>query len=428
MTNPFDLALDAVIPPPKPAAKASTGPAAAKTEEPVSEERAEALAKFQARVDSVVDGIYFGLPAEVYHAIPRLSASGLQKLCVSPATFWRGSWLDPDRPEPDEDSTKAQVLGKAYHTARLEPELFDVLYVRQPTKADFPKGTLFTATDMSKALEELGLKKSGSVAEQAERLVEAGYDGPIWHVAMAEWEEQRNGRTPIPAEYFDQITTDMERIHGNGDIAPLLTGGEPEVSIFWTDEHGLQMKCRVDYLTFNWWVDFKTFDNSRGKELAQAIFDAFRYNRYYVQGVTYRDGVEAIRTGGLQIQGDATDDQRKLVAQIQTKPGELECWYVFQEKGGVPNLLAYEFPFFDVPVTSRLNEIGASDEALAAGREGVRRSTLLHGKARTEIKRAKEQFYLYAQAYDPGKPWFPLQARGRFEDYEFNSFWLEGRA
>src|SRR5690606_73558 len=97
-------------------------------------------AAFEARDEGIVDGIYFDLPADVYHAVPRLSSSGVQKLCVSPATFWRGSWLDPDRPDPDEDATKAQILGRAYHTARLEPHLFEQLYVRELDKAEAPDG------------------------------------------------------------------------------------------------------------------------------------------------------------------------------------------------------------------------------------------------------------------------------------------------
>lgn len=436
--NPFDAAFDAVVPPPptreqiQAAGSATTYAkrAAVEAETPDTDEaRTEALAALQAMVDAIVDGIYFGLPAEVYHAVPRLSASGLQKLCISPATFWKGSWLDPERAELDEDSTKAQVLGKAYHTARLEPEMFDDLYVRQLDKADFPKNTLFTGTDMGKALELLGEKKTGSVGEQAERLVAAGYTGPIWQVALAEWEAERKGRVAINGVYYDQIVADMERIRGNGDIAELLSDGQAEVSIFWTDDHGLLMKSRVDYLTAAHWADFKTFDNSRGKELTQALVDAVRFNRYHVQAVTYRDAVEAIRTGGLQIVGDATDAQRTLVAAIQIKPDELACWYVFQEKGGVPNLLAREFPFFSAPLGRELeaSAMAVDEEHRANAIATQTRRTQLHSRAAWEVEHAKRAFHLYAQVYEPGRPWFPIEARGRFDDIEFNTFWLEGR-
>lgn len=395
-----------------------------------SDDEADAIRQaFEARVAGIVDGIYFGLPADVYHAVPRLSSSGIQKMCVSPATFWRGSWLDPDRPAPDEDETIWQILGRAYHTARLEPHLFEATYVRELDKADMPKGTLFTATDMGKKLEEFGLKKSGSVGEQAERLADSGFPTTqLWHIAKAEWEEARQGRSPLPAKHYDQMITDRDRISANSQIAPLLQGGEAEVSIFWTDEHGVQMKSRLDYLTRDWWADFKTFDNSRGKNLNQALVDAVRYNRYYIQAPVYREAIEQVRMNGLQIIEAQTDDQQALIAALQMKPGELRCWYIFQEKGGIPNLLAREFPFYSVPYT-RLFEADAfaKDEARkAAVLEAQKSRTTLFVKGAGEVLQAKKMFVLYSQVYSPGEPWFPIEAVGAFSDEDFHPYWLEG--
>lgn len=395
------------------------------------DEAAARLAALIAMVEGIVDGIYFDLPEAVYHAVPRISASGLQKLCVSPATFWRGSWLDPEAPELDEEQTKAQMLGKAYHCARLEPERFHQTYCRKPEKEDFAGQKLLTSDVAVKAaLKELGATQTignESLVERAQRLVDEGETRPIWTLIMDAHEQERAGRIALEGRYFDQIVTDMERIRGQGEIAELLTGGQPEVSVFWTDQHGLKCKCRFDYLAPGWWDEFKTFDNSRGKVLEQALADAVRYNRYYVQAVHYRDGAEAVRTEGLQIIGDATDEQRALIAAIQIRPQELECHFIFQEKGGVPNLLAREFPFYDVPLTTRLHDAGATDEQIATAHEANRSRTGLHARGAIEVLHAKDQFVLYSNAYDPGTPWFPLEARGRFSDLDFNSNWLEGK-
>jgi hypothetical protein len=388
--------------------------------------RAAALEELQAQVDAIMDGIYFGLPEAIYHAVPRLSASGLQKLAVSPGTFWRGSWLDPHRPELDEDQTKAQQLGKAYHCARLEPERFERLYCRQLEKADMPKGTLFTGTDMGKALEDRGLKKSGSVGEQAQRLADDGYPNPIWHIELAAWEEANAFRLPIPGKFWDDIVSDMDRLRKNREIAELLENGVAEVSIFWTDRHGIKMKARADFLTVAHWVDFKTFDNSRGKVLEQCIADAFQYNRYHIQAVTYRDAVEAIRVGGLQIQGDANDEQRSLVAAIQMRPGELACWYIFQEKGGVPNLMAWEFPFWDVPLSVQAQHAGASEEGIAAVDSATRKRTGIHRRAAMDIDKAKRDFHTYSNVYEPGEPWQLIDAKGKLSDLMFRQGWLDG--
>ncbi|MEJ7831274.1 MAG: PD-(D/E)XK nuclease-like domain-containing protein [Nocardioides sp.] len=388
---------------------------------------AQLRAAFMARVEGIVDGIYFGLPADVYHAVPRLSSSGLQKLCVSPGTFWRGSWLDPDRPDLDDEETIWQLLGRAYHTARLEPHLFEATYVRELDKKDAPKGTLFTATDMGKKLEDFGLKKAGSVLEQAERLADSGFpSSQLWPLIKAEWDEARGTRTPLPAKHFDQMLADRDRISLNSQIAPLLSGGEAEVSIFWTDQHGLKMKCRCDYLTRDWWSDFKTFDNSRGKHLKQALADAVRYNRYYIQAPVYREGIEAIRTGGLQIIEADTDDQRALIAAIQIKPDELACWYIFQEKGGIPNLLAYQFSFYSVPYTTVLNGAGATAERQAVAVAATSQRTDLFRKGEFEVLNAKKLFVLYSEVYQPGEPWFPIDAIGAFTDDDFHPYWLAG--
>ena len=392
---------------------------------PTRQSRDEVLAEAMARVEAIVDGVYFDLPDEIYHAVPRLSASGLQKLCVSPATFWRGSHLDPDRPPLDEEQTEAQLLGKAYHKARLEPDLFESTYVRKLDKTEFPNA-LFTADQMKAVCEDIGLSKTGTKDVLADRLVDHGYtERPIWTVMERQWEEARNGRIALDAKHFDQMMRDMENVRENGEVAELLVGGFAEVSIFYTDQHGIKMKSRVDYLALTHWADFKTFENSRAKELDQCLADAMRYNRYYVQAVAYRDAIEAVRVGGLDIIGDATDAQREFIAKLRLNPNELDCHYIFQEKKGVPNLLAYEFPFYMVPYSTILNEIGAPEDRVARMRELTRNRTRLFMKGAHEIVEAKKQFVLYSQVYPAGTPWFPLKSRRRFDDEQFHPYWLE---
>jgi hypothetical protein len=399
-------------------------------------ERLEArIAEVMDRAAAIVDGVYFALPEDVYHAVPRISASGLQRLCVSPATFWADSWLNPEKliAEPDEGATPAQVLGKAYHCARLEPERFEVAYCRKPDKKlDYGgRGLLTSDTAVKAKLKEMGEQQTvtgESNVERALRLLDAGHDGPIWSLIEHEFEEERGDRIGLPAKYYDQIVADMEGIREQGEIAELMTGGAAEVSIFWTDRHGIKCKCRCDYLTAEWWTDLKTFANPNGKVLEQALADTVRYNRYHVQATHYRDGVEALRSEGLDIVGEATEAQRELVAKIRIRPDELACWFVFQEKGGVPNLLAREFPFYEVPLQTRLNNAGATEEQKAEAEAATRRRSGLFARGTMDVLHAKDQFVLYSNAYDAGTPWFPLNARQRFSDLEFNQYWLEGKA
>jgi len=376
------------------------------------------------RAAAIVDGIYFDLPAEVYHAVPRLSASALQKLLVSAGTFWRGSWLDPDRPEPDEDSTKAQILGRAYHTARLEPHLFESSYVRALDKAEFPSDTLFTGTEMGAELAAMGLVKSGSVGEQADRLAAAGCAKPLWHIALRQWEEERGDRIPIPANFYDDIVRDMERIRSVPDVAELLQGGAAEVSIFWTDERGMRLKARLDYLKATGWSDLKTFDNSRGKELEQTLVDFFRFNRCHVQAAQYRDAVDAIRSRSITvIEGSA--EQRAMIDALVSLREEPACWYIFVEKNGVPNVLARRCEFDEVPLNVRAQHAGAGAEGIARVEALTRQPQLWFTKAQREVSKAKRRFRTYSEVYQPGEAWLPFQPLGAFNDMSFNAYWLD---
>lgn len=82
-------------------------------EQASAEVRREELADL---IASIADGVYFDLPEDVYHAVPALGSSSLGEIIISPATFWCGSWLDPDRPELDADETAAQKIeiGRAH--------------------------------------------------------------------------------------------------------------------------------------------------------------------------------------------------------------------------------------------------------------------------------------------------------------------------
>lgn len=389
-------------------------------------------------VGMIEDGIYFALPMEVYRNVPRLGAGSLVDLNKSPGDFWAGSWLDPDRKEEkDEEQKKWQIVGSAYHCARLEPDEFEKRYCRKPCKADFAEqaaahGACWNGTEVGEQLAELGetKKRAGeAVGDQALRLEGTGYAGVIWPLVDSRFQAQLGDRTPLDADVWDEIARDMERLRSCRAIASKFTdAGASEVSVFWVDENNIARKARFDRLEFDHWLDFKTFANSQGKRLEQAINDAIRFNRYYITAASYYDAAEAVRTAGLQIRGVATEAERDLIARIQIKPEHLDCWFIFQQKSGVPNLLARRFRFFDVPQSIEDSwDTGASDEAKARGHEATRRPTQIYQKGRTEIDYAKRLFALYSEVYQPGEPWAPIDQEGDVSDLDFNPNWLEGR-
>jgi hypothetical protein len=385
------------------------------------------------------NGIYFGLDFEEYRSIERLSKSGIKQLLISPADYWADSYLNPSpkRLTPQQQKTRemAKLLGQAYHCARLEPDQFHDRYVREISHADFAniEGFLVTGTDMGSQLEGMGEKKSGSVAEQAERLRLAGYAGPIWQIELAAWEANRGGRIALPAEAFDQIEIDMLRIAAVPSVHATLSDGFAEVSILYDcPDTGLPMKARLDWLRADGWVEFKSFANPNGKQLEQCLMDAIKYNRYYIDVAAYHEAVETIRTGENAIcRGEFTAAHAVMIDDISQSPVPLPHRLIFQQKGGVPNVLSREIRLFESPyrAVEELRADNATDDRIAKAEkfagELTPRPTMLMMKARAEIKRAKRAFIGYNEIYERGQPWQPFEPHREVSDLDFSPYFLE---
>lgn len=375
------------------------------------------------------DGIYFDLPAEEYHALPRLSASGICNMLISPATYWADSWMNPDRlKKEDEEQTKAQILGTAYHVARLEPARFATAYVRDLDPADYPNA-LMNGTAIGDALGAIGetKKKAGEdVLSQALRLRSAGYGGPIWTLMRDDFDRQHADKTALKAQFYDEIVRDIERIKAQPDIQKHLEGGASEVSVLWTCKRtGVSMKARLDYLQFNAFTDFKTFDNYNGKNLDQFIADTFRFNRYYIQAAHYHDATEQIRDGdGLRVHG--SHEQFALVEAIRKQKTPLDAWYIFQEKRGIPNLLARKIRLYTKPAAGHdVNDAGTPGELSEKVAAMTIRRSALHIKARAEIDHATNLFKFYRDEIGEARPWPPLNPTDELNDDSFPLSWLE---
>jgi hypothetical protein len=388
------------------------------------------------------NGIYFGIPFEEYEKIERLSKTRIKQLLVSPADFWADSWLNPKplklTPEQERRKHMARVLGNAYHCARLEPGEFHDRYCRELTQADFVNapGFITTGAAMGAELEKLGEKKSGSVAEQAERLLAAGYEGTIWQIELAKYEAQRGDRIALTAETFDQIVIDMERMQAVAEVHETLSNGEPEASILYDcPETGLPMKARLDWLRGDGWAEFKSFANPQSKALEKCLLDAIIFNRYYIDVACYHEAVEAVRLGGLTVQGEPPIGYaREIVEQIKASPSPLSHKIIFQQKGGVPNVLSRDLQLFEDHggVARHLEEIGATEDriekAKAFAEASTPQPTQLMRKAIADIRNAKRLFVGYSEIYERGQPWQPFEPHASYSDIDFHPNFLESRA
>lgn len=377
-------------------------------------------------VEQLVDGIYFGLPQEVYHAQHRLSASGCCNMLISPGDFWADSWMNPDRKEAP---TEALISGTAYHMARLEPDRFKATYLPGINPADLAEDVLTTYDQIKAALKERGeaMTKSGEkVLDAARRLRSVGYGGQIMHIMQADLEAiaEAEEKTILPWELYHQISVDMARLHENTEISPYLTDGQAEVSVLWTDKHGTAWKARLDYLRVNTVTDVKTFVNSMGKNLEKCIADGIAYNRYYIQGALYWRAAEEIRKGELPVKKMQNQAQKDLISAIRASEDIFEYWWVFQQKGGVPNVLARRYR-----QTREIHPHYLAQAPDEKGRELLRKKiknpTKLWEKGQLELDSCAMVFRRYAEAFGTA-PWGPEIPVSDTDDEAFAPYFLEG--
>ena len=185
--------------------------------------------------------IIANLPNSHYHASPAISKSGLDKIAQSPAHYAHAR-NNPYEPTP------AMVFGSAFHDYILLPDVFQAAYTALPE--DFN-----------------GRTKDGQAYLKA---------------------AQAAGQIILKAEWLEDIKTMATAIAAHPKASALLTGGQPEVSIFWEDQDtGQDCRCRPDYIhPSGIIVDLKSTLDASPAEFAKSCANY----RYHVQDAFYSEG------------------------------------------------------------------------------------------------------------------------------------------
>ena len=354
-------------------------------------------------------GIYFGLPESDYHADPAFSASGAKNMLISPLTYWINSPLNPDHKEEDTE-TDSKIAGKAFHTRILEGQaVFDQRYAIKPDPDDYPEA-IAGGDALRKLCESYDLKKSGSIAEMCERILEVDPIVELWPVIIAEFEASAEGRIILKSRLANEIKRHARIVEMHEDAKKAFVGGFPEVSIFWIDtETGIRMKARVDYLKVRAAVDLKTFANQMSVPLEIAVGRAVANYRYHIQGVVYCEAVERAKEmyraqGAASVFGESPE-KAWLDAFAEPKPHAFV--FVFLESGNVPNAVVREFR-----QTETYAQMGAStNNYWSAGFSGYRL--------------ALDQYKRCTDHYEPGLPWVDPQPMRPFVDEDFPIYMME---
>lgn len=238
-------------------------------------------------------GVYAEIPEHEYHRDEAFSASKARNLVVGPAYFWSRTPWNPDY-AGDDDSTAAQIEGKAYHKRILEgPEAFARAFANPPSKADHPNA-IDGGTALKAACEALGLKKSGTIPELVARLKDSGeFKGEFWVDVLARWEADNKDKTRLPADTQAQVMLAARICEAHPAVGRIWESGRPEVSVFWINREGVPMRCRID-----WWrpgeiTELKTLANQMREPFNIRCTRTVVGEFYHVQACIEREAAEA---------------------------------------------------------------------------------------------------------------------------------------
>lgn len=205
-------------------------------------------------------GMYLDMPFEDYHAVDAVSASGLR-------VFARSAWHYRHR--VDITPTRPMLRGTLAHCALLEPDAMGGRFIVLPE--DAPRKP--TAAQWA-------AKKSNESSEAAKE----------W---WREWEQRAGQRDIISAEEFNLCQEQLRAIAEVPELAALLSKGDGEVSIFWTDpDTRLYCKARLDWLQTEGKVGRILELKSTADESPNAFARTAARMKYELQRAHYLDGIK----------------------------------------------------------------------------------------------------------------------------------------
>lgn len=311
------------------------------------------------------DGIYFGMPEEVYHSLPALSSHGIKKLAASPMVFWASTpWLSEIGKKRWEERRKRAeekahlTIGRAYHCRIMEgadefarrfavdlspEECADALDGNDQIKAAISEaGEKPFSKVKDKLPDGAEYMRPAKKADWIAQLLDIDPEARILDVLNEQHRAAHEGKSFISRETFEQIEIAARMVELDPEIRHAFTDGYPEATLIWhCARTGCPMKARVDYLKLKAIVDLKSVGNQRERSLENAIRWEIAGYHYNVQPSVYVEGVDAVRklvrdvgfdvVHGAMERNIPTDWIKKWAAQR-----DCEWLWVFQQKGDAP--------------------------------------------------------------------------------------------
>jgi hypothetical protein len=294
---------------------------------------ADGTPNFFDKNNELVEGIYLGLPNDVYHALPALSSTGAKKFIESPALYYREYISDIERKRTTTQRNTFDT-GTFGHELCLEPAGFNERYFRDIMPSDFPDAlvtndqieaaliqaglpakegkaekisrlqrlvptvdvtTLKTIADIDTELVKAGFAKAESKLDKAHRLVAVAPQSQVYDFL---YEENRlkqgepsqgafngeavtlyGGKMPIDALVWDDAHRVRRTVMMHSQARQALMNGLPEVAIIARCPiTNLMLKVKFDWLTFDDnAADVKTTASTKPEKFVRQIRD-LHYN------------------------------------------------------------------------------------------------------------------------------------------------------
>jgi hypothetical protein len=306
------------------------------------------------------DGVYIGLGEAEYFAQPRIGSTDLCKLFLRGEGFWWSSHFNPDYVSEPEDS-KARVFGKALHALVLEGDAafearFAIIPAKEEERAKHGDKFCVTVGDIEKALEARGMHpKRMTKAELIPYARSRAPDLVIWDVVEDDWRRKHEGMLPVSTVEWRQLQIMVEAIRNHAEVGKLFTVSAdniplPELSVLYTDEHGIARRVRFDNFYPQMILDLKALSNVSGRPLPFAIGEHVAKYAYFCQLADHqfaRKWLMRLVAGGRVYGG--TDLERRWLSRFPTDapPSSDYAWIFYQRPDAKAGHAPIVFPWVE---------------------------------------------------------------------------------
>lgn len=298
-------------------------------------------------LEQLPDGVYLDLDEKDYFAQDRLGSSDLMKLWRFKEGWWWQSRNNPDR----EGQTTAQNYGSALHAIMLEGiRPYEARFRVAPDPGDYDGPILATIPQIKDALREEGVDLKGT----SSYVLDNWLDAAAVHIPhMTCWEAVKrdfnrslikpDGKTLYPfvsaaedrmLRYMREVALESEEIRailGFDQEVPVLA----EVSVFWTDGHGLKRRARFDKPLPTMTVDLKSVGNWSGRDLKHALGDRVLTECYDLQladqHVARQRMCAMLAEGEYLLSGGTIEERAWLLAIARRAPRWHWAWLFYQK-------------------------------------------------------------------------------------------------